>query len=300
MRREAATVGVNADVAGAGGRGAAGGAEGATVGGVAPHDDAAIVFDGGKGGTGGGNHLVAGAGGFACAAVAAKAPGKDGAIVFQRGKGFFVGGDGQVAGAGGRISLPAAVVGVAPHRYRAIGGERREGAEVAELFAGDAKGIIAGQAGAGGRALAGQRVAGGDIELEELHGNAGGVAGRDIDILVHRGADAHLAADDAGGGVEAEARGQDAIGADHQIFNGVEVVVAGAGGARQAERPERLVGGLPRGDIGGVGHQNIVHPHLHAPLGAYRQPDGQVGTATRVQSGGEGVGDVGAGSYEVI
>ena len=294
MGREAATVGVNADVASAGGRGGASGAEGTTAKAVTPGGDAAIVFYGSKGVSGGRNHLVASARGLAGAAVAAKAPRDNRAVVFEGGEGLLVGGNQGVAGAGGGIGLPAAVGGVAPHRYRAIVGERREGAEVAKLLAGGAQGIVAAEAGARARALAGQGVAGAPIQLEKLHGGARGVAGRDMDVLVHRGADAQLAADHPGGGVEAQARRQHPIGADHQILNGVEVVIAGAGGAREAEGPQRPIGGLPSGNSSGVGHQYIVDPHLHAPLGAHRNPDGQVGTATRIQSGGERVGD-GAG-----
>ena len=138
LRREAATVSEDAHKAGAGGRAGSGGAKGAAVGGVAPNDDTAIVFDGGKGGAGGGNHLVAGAGRFAGGTIGAKAPGEDRPIVFQRCEGFLAGGDGGVAGACGRIRLRAAVGGIAPHQYRAVGGERREGAEVAEFLARDA------------------------------------------------------------------------------------------------------------------------------------------------------------------
>ena len=290
LRREAATVSEDAHKAGAGGRAGSGGAKGAAVGGVAPNDDTAIVFDGGKRGAGSGNHLVAGAGGFASRTVGAKAPGEDRPIVFQGGKCFFVGGDGQVAGACRRIRLLAAVGGVAPHRYRAGGAERRKGGQVAELLAGDAQSVTAAEAGAGARALAGQRVAGGDIELEQLHRAARSIGGREIHIFVNRGADAHLAADHAGGGVEAQAWRQHAIGANHQIFNGVEVVVAGAGGAREAERPQRFICGLPIGVIPGIKRQHIVHPHLHAPFGAHRHGHGDevIVVDKRVGDGGGG------------
>ena len=71
----------------------------------------------------------------------------------------------------------------------------------------------------------------------------------------------------------------------------MEVVVAGAGVAREAERPQRFICGLPIAVIPGIIRQHIVHPHLHAPFGAHRHADGQVGTATCIQSGGERVGD---------
>ena len=274
MGREAATVGEDAQVAGAGGRAGADGAKGATVGGVAPGDDAAIVFDGGKGVSAGRNHLVAGARGLARGAVGAKAPGDDRTVVFQRGEGPLVGGDHGVAGAGGGLGLEAAVEGVAPHLHLAVGGERREGAQVAELLARGAKAIGAAEAGARARALAGQGVAGAHIQLHELGGAARGIGGRDMDVGVHRGAEAHPAADHAGGRVEGQTRRQHPIGADHHILNGVEVVVASAGGAREAEGPQRLIGGLPAGDRAGVISQHIVDRHLQAPLGAHCQPDG--------------------------
>ena len=292
LRDEAAAVGVNTDVAGAGGRGGADGVEGAAVGCVAPNDDTAIIFDGGKRIAGGRNHLIAGSGGFAGGAVGAKAPGKDGAIASQCGEGLLVGGDGQVSGAGGRAGLRTAVSGVTPHQYRAVVGERSKCAEVAELLAGDAQSVGAGKAGAGGRALAGQRVAGRNIEIEQLHGGAGGVGGRDIDIFVHGGADPQLATDDAGGGVEGHARRQHTIGADHQILDGVEVGVGVAGGARDAEGVQRLVQVCPISDSTRVVSEHIVDPHLHTPLAAHRYPDGQEGIAI-IKSAGEGIGSVG-------
>ena len=290
LRREAATVSEDAHKAGAGGRAGSGGAKGAAVGGVAPNDDTAIVFDGGKRGAGSGNHLVAGARRFAGGAVAAKAPRNNRAVVFQRCEGLLVGGDGGVAGAGGGIRLLAAVGGVAPHRYRAGGAERRKGGQVAELLAGGAQSVGAAEAGARARALAGQRVAGGDIELEELHRAASGIGGRDIHIFVNRGADAHLAADHAGGGVEAQAWRQHAIGGDHHILDGVEVVVGGAGSAREAEGPQRFICGLPIAVIPGIIRQHIVHPHLHAPFGAHRHGHGDevVVADKRVGDGGGG------------
>ena len=102
---EATAVGENPDIAGAGGGAGAGGAEGAPVGGVAPSDDGAIVFDGREGGAGGEDLRVAGAGGLASTAISRVAPGEDRPIVLQRGEGLFIGSDRHVAGAGRRGGL---------------------------------------------------------------------------------------------------------------------------------------------------------------------------------------------------
>ena len=289
LRHKAAAVGENAGIARAGGCSRAGGIEGSPVGGVAPRDDAAIVFDGGKGAAGGGNLLVAGARRLAGGAVGGQAPGKDRAVVAQGREGLLVGGKGGVAGARRRAGLRSAVRRVAPDLDRAVAGQRRKRAEVAELLAGDAEGVRPGQTGARGRPLAGQGKAGRDIQLQLLESGARGVAGRDGHVGIHRRAQTQLAGNDPGGRVEGEARGQHAVRADHQILDRVEVGVGGAGGAREAESPERLVRSLPAGVSARIEGQAIIDPHLQAPLRAHRQPDGQEGVGV-VEGAGEGVG----------
>ena len=51
-------------------------------------------------------------------------------------------------------------------------------------------------------------------------------------------------------------------------------VGVGGGGAREAERPQRFICGLPIAVIPGIIRQHIVHPHLHAPFGAHRHGHG--------------------------
>ena len=286
MRRETAFVGEKADKAGgSGGINDAGRGGGGAIGqtaavACAPNSDTAIASERREGGAAGGDALVAGAGRFPRRAIAVIAPGEDRAIVSQRGKGLFVGDDGGVASGRGRAR--AAVGGSAPRRHRPVALERREGREVAELVAGHPHRVTATggatHAGAVAGALARQQVAGRHIQLQRAGGGARGVGRRNRDVGIHRGAHAQLEiVDHAGVGVDAEARRQHSRGADRQILDRVEVVVRSRGNGPYTKCPQRLISGLPVGNIAGIKGQNIVHIGLQAPLITHVQADGQEG-----------------------
>ena len=167
----------------------------------------------------------------------------------------------------------AAVGGVAPHRHEPIGLERRKCAEIAELLPRNTQGAGAPHAGAG--ALARQQVAGRYIEFQRLHAGARGVGRRDRHIAIDRRVVCQRTADHAGAGIEAQARGQHAVGANHHIFDAVDVVVVGRGSALEAERPQRLIGSLVISYIFLIIGQHFIDIHLQPPFVAHGQADGQ-------------------------
>ena len=113
------------------------------------------------------------------------------------------------------------------------------------------RGGHAGQHRLGGRAGEDRR-AGSEVQAKELVGDAVGIGGDQVkDLCAAETGGGGYAADDAGGGVERQARGQHAIGDDGQVIDRVAALVAGTVGGSQGE--------LPIGTVGGVDLAGQVH-----------------------------------------
>ena len=143
-------------------------------------------------------------------------------------------------------------------------------------------GVHAGQHRLGGRAGEDRR-AGSEVQAKELVGGAVGIGGDQVkDLCAGKAGGGGYAADDAGGGVERQARGQHAIGDDGQVIDGMFVVGSACGG------PECE---LPVGPVSRVDSASQVDGELLRAVIA----DGQKAVtiqadADRFGRGGKGVG----------